>query len=75
MRSAVSRPDARIIVLTMYEGEEHIHRAMSAGAATYLLKDTLSADLVRVIRQVHSGSRPCRRTSRRPCRPGPATRR
>jgi DNA-binding NarL/FixJ family response regulator len=48
-------PDARIIVLTMYEGEEHIHRAMSAGAATYLLKDTLSADLVRVIRQVHSG--------------------
>jgi DNA-binding NarL/FixJ family response regulator len=50
-----SHPDARIIVLTMYEGEEHIHRAMSAGAATYLLKDTLSADLVRVIRQVHSG--------------------
>ena len=48
-------PDARIIVLTMYEGEEHIHRAMSAGAATYLLKDTLSADLVRVIRQVHTG--------------------
>ena len=50
-----SHPDARIIVLTMYEGEEHIHRAMSAGASTYLLKDTLSADLVRVIRQVHSG--------------------
>jgi len=50
-----NHPDARIIVLTMYEGEEHIHRAMSAGAATYLLKDTLSADLVRVIRQVHSG--------------------
>lgn len=50
-----SHPDARVIVLTMYEGEEHIHRAMSAGAATYLLKDTLSADLVRVIRQVHSG--------------------
>ena len=50
-----THPEARIIVLTMYEGEEHIHRAMSAGAATYLLKDTLSADLVRVIRQVHSG--------------------
>jgi len=48
-------PDARIIVLTMYESEEHIHQAMSAGAATYLLKDTLSGDLVQVIRQVHSG--------------------
>ena len=56
IRAIISEdPGARIIVLTMYEGEEHIHRAMTAGAATYLLKDTLSADLVRVIRQVHSG--------------------
>ena len=53
-------PDARIIVLTMYESEEHIHRALSAGAVTYLLKDTLSADLVRVIREVHAGARPVR---------------
>jgi DNA-binding NarL/FixJ family response regulator len=53
-----NNPEARIIVLTMYEGEEHIHRAISAGAAAYLLKDTLSADLVRVIRQVHAGGRP-----------------
>jgi DNA-binding NarL/FixJ family response regulator len=50
-----THPRARIIVLTMYDAEEHVYRAMSAGAATYLLKDTLSADLVRVIREVHSG--------------------
>lgn len=51
-------PDARIIVLTMYEGDEDIHRALEAGATTYLLKDTLSDDLIRVIREVNSGHRP-----------------
>jgi DNA-binding NarL/FixJ family response regulator len=48
-------PDARIVVLTMYSGDEDIHRALEAGAATYLLKDTLSDDLLRVIRDVHAG--------------------
>ena len=51
-------PEARIIVLTMYEGDEDIFRAHQAGATTYLLKDTLSADLVRVVREVHAGERP-----------------
>jgi two-component system NarL family response regulator len=51
-------PNARIIVLTMYEGDEDIFRAHQAGATTYLLKDTLSADLVRVVREVHAGERP-----------------
>jgi two-component system NarL family response regulator len=51
-------PEARIIVLTMYEGDEDIFRAHQAGATTYLLKDTLSSDLVRVVRQVHAGERP-----------------
>ena len=50
--------NARIIVLTMYEGDEDIFRAHQAGATTYLLKDTLSSDLVRVIREVHAGERP-----------------
>jgi DNA-binding NarL/FixJ family response regulator len=53
-------PDARIIVLTMYQGDEDIHRALSAGAATYLLKDTLSDDLIRFVREVHTGRRPLR---------------
>lgn len=51
-------PAARIIVLTMYNGDEDIHRALEAGAAAYLLKDTLSDDLLRVIRDVHAGERP-----------------
>ena len=50
--------DARIVVLTMFDGDEDIHRALRAGAATYLLKDTLSDDLIRVVREVHSGKRP-----------------
>jgi len=51
-------PTARIVVLTMYQGDEDIHRALSAGAATYLLKDTLSDDLIRVVREVHAGGNP-----------------
>ena len=51
-------PTARIVVLTMYQGDEDIHRAMSAGAATYLLKDALSDDLIRVVREVHAGGHP-----------------
>ena len=48
-----THPDARIVVLTMYQGDEDIYRALEAGAAAYLLKDTLAEDLVNVIRQVH----------------------
>jgi DNA-binding NarL/FixJ family response regulator len=51
-------PQARIIVLTMYEGDEDIYRAIHAGAATYLLKDTLADDLIRIVRDVHAGARP-----------------
>jgi RNA polymerase sigma factor (sigma-70 family) len=52
--------EARIIVLTMYQGDEDIHRALSAGATTYLLKDTLSDDLIRCVREVHAGRSPIR---------------
>lgn len=51
-------PEARIVVLTMYQGDEDIYRSLEAGAATYLLKDALSDELVTVIRQVHQGNRP-----------------
>jgi DNA-binding NarL/FixJ family response regulator len=51
-------PAARIIALTMYQGDEDIHQALAAGAAAYLLKTTLSDDLIRVVRQVHAGERP-----------------
>ena len=51
-------PSARIVVLTMYRGDEDIHRALSAGAVTYLLKDALSDDLIRTVREVHAGGKP-----------------
>ena len=47
--------EARIVVLTMYQGDEDMYQALQAGATTYLLKDTLSDDLVRVVRKVHRG--------------------
>jgi len=50
--------DARIIVLTMYQGDEDIHQALKTGAATYLLKDALADDLIRVVREVHAGGHP-----------------
>jgi len=49
-------PIARIIVLTMYQGDEDIYRALQAGAAAYLLKDSVPDDLIRVIRDVHAGN-------------------
>jgi two-component system NarL family response regulator len=51
-------PDARVVVLTMYEGDEDVHRAHEAGACTYLLKDMLTDELIRVVREVHAGHRP-----------------
>jgi len=51
-------PTARIVVLTMYQGDEDIYRALQAGAATYILKDTLSDDLIRVVHEVHAGKHP-----------------
>ena len=50
-------PEARIIVLTMYDGDEDIYRAIQAGAAGYLLKDTVPEELITVIRTVHAGGR------------------
>jgi DNA-binding NarL/FixJ family response regulator len=49
-------PAARIVVLTMYHGEEDIYRAVAAGAATYLLKEAILDDLARVVREVHNGN-------------------
>ena len=50
-------PSARIIVLTMYRGDEDVHRAFEAGAMGYVLKDTISDDLIHVIREVYAGRR------------------
>ncbi len=50
-------PEARIIVLTTYEGDAQILRAVKAGAQGYLLKNTLHSELLRTIRAVHAGKK------------------
>jgi DNA-binding NarL/FixJ family response regulator len=48
-------PEARIIVLTTYAGDVQAVTALQAGASGYVLKTTLSAELLSTIRAVHSG--------------------
>jgi DNA-binding NarL/FixJ family response regulator len=50
-------PDARLIVLTTYDGDEDIYRSLQAGAKGYLLKDMFFEELEAAIRSVHAGSR------------------
>lgn len=48
---------ARIIVLTTYDGDEDIYRGLRAGAQGYLLKDAKADELLTSIRIVHSGQK------------------
>jgi two-component system NarL family response regulator len=50
-----SHPKLRFIVLTTYDGDEDIHKALEAGAQAYLLKGMSHNELVNAIRTVHSG--------------------
>jgi DNA-binding NarL/FixJ family response regulator len=50
-------PDARIIVLTTYEGDEDIYRALEAGVQGYLSKVSVRTELLHAIRAVHAGHR------------------
>jgi DNA-binding NarL/FixJ family response regulator len=50
-------PDARIIMLTTFEGDIDIKRALEAGARGYMLKSMPPKELVEVIRQVHAGKK------------------
>lgn len=47
----------RVIILTNYETDEDIYRAVQAGAQGYLLKDTSLREMVEAIRAVHAGKR------------------
>ena len=51
-------PSAKIIVLSTYQGDQDIYRALEAGAVTYLLKDMLGESMTKVIRGVAEGKRP-----------------
>ncbi|MBX5479327.1 MAG: response regulator transcription factor [Pyrinomonas methylaliphatogenes] len=50
-------PDARLIVLSSYDGDEDIYRALQAGARAYLLKSMLRENVLETIRAVHAGLR------------------
>ena len=50
-------PAAHLIVLTTYDGDQDIYRALQAGAQGYLLKDMFREELLDAIRAVHLGKR------------------
>src|SRR5215204_4946094 len=50
-------PKARVIILTMFEGDVEIQRALKAGARGYMLKTMPPGELVRVIRRIHAGKK------------------
>jgi DNA-binding NarL/FixJ family response regulator len=50
-------PQARVIVLTTFDGDVHASRALRAGAAAYLLKSVVGDELTDAIRAVHAGKR------------------
>jgi two-component system NarL family response regulator len=55
LRIRQEAPQARVIVLTTYDGDEDIYRALKAGARAYLLKGMTGEELVTTIRAVHAG--------------------
>jgi DNA-binding NarL/FixJ family response regulator len=48
-------PDARIVMLTTFEGDVEIQRSLAGGARGYLLKNSPPKELVEAVRQVHAG--------------------
>ncbi|GII78080.1 DNA-binding response regulator [Sphaerisporangium rufum] len=54
-RILADRPDSRVVVLTTHEGDQDIVRAVAAGAAGYLLKDTSRGDLVAAVAAARRG--------------------
>jgi two-component system NarL family response regulator len=48
-------PEARVIVLSTYDMDEDIHRALQSGAKSYLLKDMPIEEIATTIREVHAG--------------------
>jgi len=50
-------PEARILALTSYDGDQYIYRALEAGVRGYLLKEMAHMAIVPAIRMVHAGKR------------------
>ena len=50
-------PSVKVLVLSMYTGEEYVREALAAGASGYLVKDSAADELVEAIRVVARGER------------------
>lgn len=50
-------PDARVLVISNYDGDEDIHQALAAGAMGYLFKSVVEDELVEAIREINAGHR------------------
>ena len=48
-------PNAKLIVLTTYDGDVRVHRALKAGAQAYVLKTLIRTELLNIVRAVHQG--------------------
>lgn len=56
LRSVLAEfPGARVVILTNYDGDGHVLRAMKAGACGYVIKSSLGRDLLSTVRNVHFG--------------------
>jgi two-component system NarL family response regulator len=50
-------PATKVLVMTTYDNEEDIFKALEAGARGYILKDTTREEIIEAVRQTHSGNR------------------
>jgi DNA-binding NarL/FixJ family response regulator len=55
---AQRHPSTAIMVITMYEDEQHVIRSLEAGASGYLLKDSVHGEICERIRELHEGGSP-----------------
>jgi DNA-binding NarL/FixJ family response regulator len=49
-------PTTRVLILSTYSDDQHVHQAVTAGAAGYLMKETASKDLLHAIREARKGN-------------------
>ena len=48
-------PDVRVLILSSYNDDEHLHSAVEAGAAGYLMKESAGDELLAAVRETHNG--------------------
>ncbi|MGZ9166048.1 MAG: response regulator [Anaerolineales bacterium] len=54
-RICATRENTKVVILSMYHTNDYVQRALDAGAAGYLMKDSAGTELIAVIRALHAG--------------------